>query len=53
MLSSQQEIFFPLSAAQFLAFLLQENAESFITLKLLSLSHMTFTELQMNHLQGL
>jgi hypothetical protein len=32
---SQQEIFLQLSAAQFLALLLQENAESFVTLDLL------------------
>jgi hypothetical protein len=42
---SQQEIFLQLSGAEFLAFLLEENAESFIILKLLS--HMMFSELQM------
>jgi hypothetical protein len=36
---SQQEIFLQLSVAEFLAFLLQENAESFVTLKLFLMTH--------------
>jgi hypothetical protein len=46
---SEQEIF-QLSVAEFLAFLLQENAESFITLNIL-LSHMMFCRLQWTDLQ--
>ena len=36
---SQQEMFLQLSVAEFAEFLLQENAESFITLKLYFITH--------------